>query len=253
MEQAKRGIFQGVANIVRFNWHFFILASIVIILAIVGVVFGGETYQIYFLLLAIFTALGTFVPLLISWYIYDLSGFYNLDWIDFPISTKNIANIHAGFDETSHLLQHKYPDSSLKVFDFYNPLVHTEVSIKRARKAYPAYPNTQTITTSQIPLDNASTDSIFIIFSAHEIRNDAERVIFFEELIRILNPKGKIVVVEHLRDFWNFVAYNIGFCHFLPHKTWLQTFQKANFVVCKQKSITPFVKLFILEKNEHSS
>ncbi|MCU0437980.1 MAG: class I SAM-dependent methyltransferase [Raineya sp.] len=253
MEQVKRSPFQGVANIVRFNWHFFVIAILVIILSILGFAFISN-YQPYFLILAVLVGLGTFIPLLISWYIYDLSGFYTLSWLKLNIpKNSRIVNIHAGFDETSTLLKHTFPESSLQVFDFYNPLLHTEVSIKRARKAYPAYPNTQSITTSQIPLEDNSVSVCFVIFSAHEIRNHQERILFFKELSRILDISGKVIVVEHLRDFWNFLAYNIGFFHFLSLDTWFDTFKKSDFKIAKQQSISPFVKLFILEKHGHSS
>lgn len=253
MEQIKRSTFQGVTNIVKFNWHFFVIASLVIIFSFIGFSFNSD-YSSYFLLLGILTALGTFIPLLVSWYVYDLSGFYNLSWLDMNIpKNSKIINIHAGFDETSILLAHKFSESSLQVFDFYNPVLHTEVSIKRARKAYPPYPNTQAITTSHIPLEENSASHIFVIFSAHEIRNHQERIAFFNELNRILTPSGNIIVVEHLRDFWNFLAYNIGFFHFLSLDTWLDTFKKSNFTISKQASITPFVKLFILDKHGHSS
>lgn len=253
MEQTKRTAFQGVTNIVKFNWHFFVIASLVMMVSFIGSTFSSD-YQFYFLPLGVLTALGTFIPLLVSWYVYDLSGFYNFSWLDINIpENSQIVNIHAGFDETSLLLIHKFPKNSLHVLDFYNPILHTEVSIKRARKAYPPYPNTQNISTSQVPLESNFTSHIFVIFSAHEIRNHQERIIFFNELNRILAPSGKIIVVEHLRDFWNFLAYNIGFFHFLSLNTWLDTFKKSNFIISKQHSITPFVKLFILEKHGHSS
>lgn len=253
MEQIKRSPFQGVTNIVKFNWHFFVIAILAILFSFVGFLFISD-YRFYFLILAILVAFGTFIPLLVSWYVYDLSGFYSLSWLNIHIPKNGkIVNIHAGFDETSILLKHKFPESLLQVFDFYNPEFHTEVSIKRARKAYPPYPNTQTIHTSKIPLHQNSIDCIFVIFSAHEIRQHQERIVFFHELNRILNTSGQVVLVEHLRDCWNFLAYNIGFFHFLSLNTWLDTFKKSDFKIVKQKSITPFVKLFILEKHGHSS
>ncbi len=41
---------------------------------------------------------------------------------------------------------------------------------------------------------------------------------FFNELNRVLKPNGQIVVTEHLRDLNNFLAYNIGFFHFLQDR-----------------------------------
>jgi ubiquinone/menaquinone biosynthesis C-methylase UbiE len=191
------------------------------------------------------------VSLFISFYVYDLSNLYKLDWLNelsiIPNST--VVNINAGFDETSILLQKKFPDAAMLVYDFYDPLTHTEVSIKRARKAYPPYPNTLKVNTSDLPLQNNGADNVFVILSAHEIRNDKERNAFFNELKRILKLTGKIVVIEHLRDTPNFLAYNIGFFHFISRPSWYSTFANAGLSVYKEIKITPFITTFILEKN----
>ncbi len=93
---------------------------------------------------------------------------------------KQLVNINAGFDETSLLLKEKYPDSDLIVFDFYDPVKHTEISIERARKAYPQFPGTTKISTNNIPLKDNSADYIFLLLAAHEIRNDEERIDVFQ-------------------------------------------------------------------------
>ena len=193
------------------------------------------------------------ISLFVSFVIYDLSSLYKFNWLDnVRIGTK-IININAGFDEISTLLRTKYADADLTVLDFYNPTQHTEVSIKRARKAYPPFSNTLQISTTHVPLVDKSADNIFVFLSAHEIRSDDERVAFFEELNRILKPEGQVVVTEHLRDTANFIAYNIGFFHFHSRSTWLKTFGKAGFKVSKEIKITPFISTFILSKNGTAS
>ena len=176
-------------------------------------------------------------------------------WLDkLPVSQNgNLVNINAGFDETSELLASKYPASELHVFDFYDPQKHTEVSIKRARKAYPPYKNTIKVTTAVLPLESNSADNIFLIFSAHEIRSNDERVCFFKELNRIVKDDGKIIITEHLRNLSNFTVYNIGFFHFLSLSNWLVTFKKSNFKICDSIKITPFITTFILTKNGMAS
>ncbi|MGI8670206.1 MAG: class I SAM-dependent methyltransferase, partial [Aridibacter sp.] len=182
------------------------------------------------------------------------SNLYKLDWLD-ELKNENskIVNINAGFDETSILLSEKFKNAELLALDFYDSAKHTEVSIKRARKAYPPFPNTQQITTSNIPLENNSADKIFVILSAHEIRNNNERTIFFKELKRILNPNGQIILTEHLRDTPNFLAYNLGSFHFHSRNTWLKNLRNANLKITKEFKITPFITTFILEKNGNSS
>jgi len=139
------------------------------------------------------------------------------------------------------------------VFDFYNPKDHTEVSIKRARNAYPPYPGTKHVSTVKLPAADHSADFVAAIFAAHEIRKDEERIAFFNELNRMVIPGGKIIVTEHLRDFPNFFAYNVGFFHFLPRATWMKTFHSSGWQIQQELKITPFVTTFILEKHGASA
>ncbi|HTE25499.1 MAG TPA: hypothetical protein VK664_13150 [Flavitalea sp.] len=202
----------------------------------------------------IFLIFSTIISLIVSAYIYDFSHLYSLSWTDNSDQHKKqkIVNINAGFDETSVLIRQKFPAADLYVFDFYNPDRHTEVSIKRARRAYPPYPGTQSVSTSALTIESNSAAKIFCIFSAHEIRDDAERILFFNELHRILSDDGEIMITEHLRDVANFLVYNIGFFHFHSKSKWMRTFYEAGLNVSRQIKITPFITTFILQKNATS-
>lgn len=241
--------FQGVWNVVRFNWHFYLFSGAALLLILLSGVFI-ESIRFYSTILFFIAFAVTFISLVVTFYVYDLSGLYDLFWLNDSDAKANgkIVNINAGFDETSALLADKFKNSELIVFDFYDPTKHTEISIKRARKAYPPYPNTKQIAASKIPLGDDSADKVFAILSAHEIRNREERDIFFKELHRILKPDGRVVVTEHLRDAANFLAYNVGFFHFHTKKSWLENFQAARFEIEREIKITPFISTFILKK-----
>lgn len=247
--------FQGLWNIIRFNWHFFVISLALLISLFLLANYLGGTIGFYIQILCLLIFIPTFVSLVVSFYVYDLSDLYEFKWLKEVNAEKaeKIVNIHAGFDETSLLLQKKMPGAALSVFDFYDPEKHTEVSIKRARKAYPPFPDTLKIKTTSIPLPDKTADLVFVILSAHEIRKTEERDAFFIELKRILKSDGKIVITEHLRDWPNFVAYNIGFFHFMSKKTWYSTFEKANLHLSKSIKNTPFITTFILEKNGTAS
>jgi hypothetical protein len=249
MEEIKRKPFEGVINIVKFNRHFYIvaLAVIFIILGFQHFYPGDSKLYIVFLALFIFEIL---VSLLVSHYIYDRSDLYTLNWlngIEIPSNAK-LVNINAGFDETSTLIKRKYPDADLEVFDFYDPVLHTEISIERARKAYPVFPGTKAIQTSAIPLKANSCDCIFLILAAHEIRNPNEQLLFFSQLRDALKATGKIVVTEHSRDLPNFMAYNFGFLHFFSKRNWLRIFDKAGLKKDQIIKITPFITTYILSR-----
>src|SRR5690606_7253754 len=141
------------------------------------------------------------------------------------------ANIHAGFDESTELLRARYPGVRWSVFDFYDPVRHTEVSIRRARRAHPPAKDTRAIPPTNLLPPDASFDRIVLFFAAHEIRDPEERIGFFRELHRLLAPGGVVVVTEHLRDLSNIAAYNLGAWHFHTPADWQSTFEASRFDV----------------------
>jgi hypothetical protein len=251
MERLIRKPFQGIANIIRFNWHYYVIAFLSAV-----ALFSVSNFLSYYLshaamVIAVLIITSTVISLLVSYYIYDYSDLYTLDWLNILNIgfSKQLVNINAGFDETSALLSAKYPTSVLTVLDFYDANKHTEVSIKRARRAYPVFPGTIPINTSNLALSENSVDYAFLIFAGHEIRSDEERTAFFKQIKDALMPLGKIIVTEHRRDINNFMAYNLGFFHFLSEKTWKETFAKAGLSIEKEIKLTPFTSTFILVKN----
>ena len=249
MEARTRQPFEGIANVVRFNRHFYVVALAVAIALFVSAQFVSGYAKAALLLMLLLLLTGTFLSLAVSFYVYDLSGLYKFNWLPLlsVTSSSTLVNIIAGFDETSYLLARKYRSAQLVVFDFYKPEQHTEISIARARKRYPPYPGTLSVSTTKLPLKNESADAVFAILSAHEIRNQQERVAFFAELNSKLKPDGTIIVAEHVRDAANFIAYNIGFFHFFSGKEWRYTFRKAGLSIVTETSVTPFIHVFILQ------
>jgi SAM-dependent methyltransferase len=243
----KRRKFQGVLNILSFNRHFYIFGLGVLSLIIAGYLIFQWPALLFWIIIAAFLY-GLLMPLLVSAYVYDFSGYYDFNWlkkcsID-DSKPKLILNINAGFDETSFIIKHHFPESDLKVFDFYNPVRHTEPAIVRARKVSLVYPNTQHITSNQIPLEDQSVDIIFLLSAVHEIRSQAEKIQFLKECHRVCKPNGQVIMVEHLRDFPNFVAFTVGFTHFFSRNVWKNAFNSAGFSSFVETKFTPFMSIF---------
>jgi SAM-dependent methyltransferase len=247
MDAVIRKPFQGLVNILKFNWHFYALAAMVILFLFLLRNDLPFTIPVWFILLPV---LALVVSLLVSYLIYDASDLYSLNWIEEEdmIRDAELINVHAGFDETSALLKRKFPLASLRVFDFYDADKHTEVSIARAREAYPPFPGTEPVSTTQLPVDASSVDLAFCIMSLHEIRSEGERIILLNQITRALKPGGRVYVVEHLRDLNNFLAFTLGFFHFYARPQWLRNFSDAGLRLKKEKKVTRFVSVFILEK-----
>lgn len=248
---ALRKPFQGVSNILRFNWHFYLMAIVTAMALAVASARLEGTPRLLTLGTVGLLAGTTLVSLLVSFYVYDLSDLYRLDWLEalgFGPGAK-MANIHAGFDETSALLRARYAEATWTVMDFYDPARHTEVSIQRARRAYPPSREDVRVDTSNLPVSNAAMDAVFVVLAAHEIRDTHERSAFFAELHRVLKPRGRAVVVEHLRDWRNFGAYTLGAFHFIGRAAWLEAFEHARLRVAETRAINPFITCFVLEKS----
>jgi SAM-dependent methyltransferase len=239
--------FQGVSNVVRFNWHFYLLA---LMTAAIVIVAGLRFDQIVLVIAGVVLIAQSVISIAVSYFVYDRSRLYDLAWLDrLPTAdSRHVLNIHSGFDEISTKLKEKLPRSSIRVFDFYDEKNHTEVSIKRAREFAGETAATR-VTSTALPVVDDSIDLCCVIFAAHEIRDDAERGRFFRELRRSVHTSGRIIVTEHLRDAQNLFAYNIGAFHFLPRSTWLKTFATADLNVLDEFKITPFVTTFVLGKD----
>lgn len=245
--EIERRKFQGVLNILSFNRHFYIIGLIVLAMLLIGLVLL-ETPVLWIWIVAAVFAYGLLMPLLVSAYVYDFSGYYNFEWLKtigiIDSKPQHLVNINAGFDETSFILQEKFPESEIRVFDFYNPKRHTEAAIVRARKVSWVYPNTQQIDASTIPLPDHSVDVLFLLSTAHEIRANEEKVEFLKECHRVCKPEGKVITVEHLRDAPNFLAFSVGFTHFFSRRTWRKVFQEAGFTSFDETKFTPFMSVF---------
>jgi len=245
--EVKRRKFQGVLNILSFNRHFYVFGIGVLVILFISRLFIEWSDNIFWLILAAFLY-GLTMPLIVSAYVYDFSGYYELNWLKDLIRddkrVNQIVNINAGFDETSFIIKSKFPQSDLKVFDFYNARRHTEPAIKRARKVSLVYPNTQQIESNSIPLTDKSVDIIFLLSAAHEIRSNEEKILFLKECYRLCKPGGKVIMVEHLRDLPNFLAFTAGFTHFFSRVVWKNAFKRAGFSSFQETKFTAFMSIF---------
>lgn len=245
--ELKRRKFQGVLNILSFNRHFYVVGLLVLALIMISLTLFRVPNLWSWIIVAAFLY-GLLMPLVVSAYVYDFSGYYDFNWLkDLGLidkKPKQLVNINAGFDETSFILESNFPKSDLKVFDFYNAKQHTETAIVRARKVSLIYPNTKQISTDNIPLKDKSVDLVFLLSAAHEIRSHEEKVVFLKECHRVCKQNGKVITVEHLRDVPNFFAFSIGFIHFFSRKVWKKAFEEASFSSFEEMKFTPFMSVF---------
>ncbi len=244
----RRSSWQGVLNIVRFNWDFYVFGLVAFLIGC-GVLLWLPLPDILRVLGVVALVAGAYLvlgSLFASWYVYDFAPMYGFAWLPgFAGAAKRVLNIHAGFDESSQKLRAVYKDAKLEIADFYDPEHNTEKSIARARQAYPALPETRTVDPRALPYQDDQFDLACALFAAHEIREPLERIAFFKELLRVANS---VVLLEHLRDAPNFIVYGPGALHFYGEAQWQRTVEAAGWRIAARTRLTPFVMAFRLER-----
>jgi hypothetical protein len=242
--------YSGLLKIVRFNWPWYVGTAVVTAAALALLWSGAFRGPWIALLITAFLVSSIWIALslCVSHYVYDRSPISRGGWLEGtdPVAVRNVAVFHAGQDEASHFVARALPLAQIHRFDFYDPMRTGTPSLKRARAL--AERDDPSIESDKIPLRNETLDLGLVVFAAHEIREDKQRASFFRELARALTTSGRIVVVEHLRDGWNFLAYGPGAFHFLSAQTWRRSFVNGGLTISSETSCTPFVRVFELRK-----
>jgi ubiquinone/menaquinone biosynthesis C-methylase UbiE len=245
------GKFRGTVQIVLYNWPFYVVGSLAVLLGLALVLLAPWPAAVRALLGAGAAAAAFWLAgsLLASYWVYDHSALCRWDWVRqlFPEAPKRWTNVHVGLDETTLALRRVFPGTASVVMDIYDPAEMTEPSIRRARRLTPAPVPAIGADVTALPLGDRELDAAFLLFAAHEIRRPELRLRFFRELRRVLKPDGRVLIVEHLRDLPNFLAFGPGFFHFHPRREWLRVAREAGFAVAQESRFTPFVGVFLLE------
>jgi SAM-dependent methyltransferase len=114
---------------------------------------------------------------------------------------------------------------------------------------FPPTAGTLTARFDRWPLADGSQDVVFGMLAIHELRSDTGRAAWFSEAKRCLADDGKIILVEHVRDLANFVAFGPGFLHFHAVASWRKSWEAGGFTTDDDFRITPFVRVFVLKKS----
>ena len=247
------GSFSGVWRIFLYNWHFYATAAAFDLIATVFLVRFSlpATVRFAVMLGAVISSFWALSSMLVSHYIYDRSRLYQWNWLAAVVTPNPVswANIHAGLDQSSEALIRLFPAAQRRTLDVYVPSEMSEPSIARARRRTVTAAVPERANPRALPLKNCECDTIFLLFVAHELRRQEARLQFFREVGRALKPGGRVVLVEHLRDWKNFLAYGPGVLHFFSRREWLSVGNQAGFKLAEELRITPFVGCFVFAKN----
>ncbi|MGH7142914.1 MAG: hypothetical protein ACREJ2_02130 [Planctomycetota bacterium] len=281
---------RGLREVIAFNRPLYLLAGGVVLLSTTVTFFATRAPSsatttwlsasaIVVALPALFWILASLIA---TWWTYDRSAFRRWTWLAprLPFPPRRYTVLHAGLDEASAPLARLFPLGLGTSLDLFDPGAMTEPSIRRARallhltpatshapvhaapsaaphppvaSATPAAPAAPLPGAGpRLPIDDDATEAHFLILAAHELRRPAARDALFDELHRTLRPGGVVVLVEHLRDGWNFAAYGPGFFHFLPAREWRRLAAREGWETMLDEPLTPWLRQFIWRKPQYA-
>lgn len=244
------GPYQGVLQIVEFNSRKYLAV-------VAGITVGGFVWpflppfgHMVLLLGGVPALFWTVSSLIVSHYVYDRFPLYDFRQIARQLTTTPYRwiNIHSGWDETSERLDEVFPGSNREVVDIFDARLMTEHSIQKARRSNRNAKLAIVAPHSALPFSAESFDAAFAIFAAHELRRHEQRVRLFQEVARVLCSCGEFVLIEHTRDWKNFLAFGPGFLHFFSQREWRATALEAGFYVRTELALTPFVHVYFFRR-----
>ncbi len=249
-DSSHRTRFEGLRKIVQFNWPFYLVGGALLIGGSVGLFLLHQrlppTLFITGLAAISLAAWWLIASLIASHWIYDRARIYDFQWLNLP-EPDTAAILTAGFDESLPGLSRKWPDTEWRLLNFYDAESMSEPSIQRAINRYPLSVEWQSCQFDQWPTGDARFDLILFPFSAHELRSPPERVALLKEAKRSLKPTGRILIIEHLRNLPNAIAFGPGFFHFHSETAWQSDFEEVGLHLQKVQRLTCFVKASLLE------
>jgi SAM-dependent methyltransferase len=246
------GRYSGVVRIVRVNWPRYALAGAIVFMtacatdlalprAVKIMLWSGASLALFWVIASIIA----------SHWVYDRSNLFEWSWLREAIGepVTRWINIHAGLDSIGRkTLRKLFPGAMGTTLDIFDPIEMTEPSIVRARDEEEIDPRTVYARFDDLPIPSGEADVALLLLAAHELRRSAARDAFFRELRRVVRPGGRVILVEHVRDLANFIAFGPGAFHFFSRRAWMRNAAAGGFELVREMRFTPLVRAFILRR-----
>lgn len=234
--------FGGAARILRFNWPTYAVAATATLACLAGLARTGPWSTVAAVGLVL-TLWWTVASIVVSHWVYDRSPLAEWsalsEWLPPPHGRWLI--VQAGFDASRGRLRALLSGEG-EVVDLGGSPGVGGASVRRARNEDAGRSRADA---GALPEGTAIRDTVLSVFTLHEIRNAPAREGFFRATARALAPGGRLLVVEHLRDWRNFLVYGPGFLHFLPESEWRRCASLAALELEREIAVTPFVRVFL--------
>lgn len=181
---------------------------------------------------------------LTTWWVFGASARSRWDWVEDAAGRPNRwLNLTTGFDDSTPTLRQRLGREG-RALDVFDPKRDHEPALQRARDRFPPAGHPVAPMSLGDAIEPASADAVLLLMSAHEAHGP-DRVELFRSAARGLTPDGRLVVVEHLRDLANTLAFGPGAWHFSTRTEWLAVAEAAGLTLTAETRLSPFVAGFV--------
>lgn len=160
-----------------------------------------------------------------------------------------VADLHIGTYRHAFLLSDVLPEAQIKSVDCWNvegESPEAAVGDVRDLEVPPkSDPRIHAFKADKfnVPLPDASCDAVCFGFGTHELPTGGAREKLFSEAIRILKPRGKVLLFEHGWDAHNYLIFGPVIHHVTKRQDW-DKFLRERFDDVKYARSTQAVDLF---------
>lgn len=237
-------------KILRFNWPKYVLGVVLSLVCLVSA--SGQESGFGELALYVIATVTLFVmiaSLLASWYVYDHCDVESFDWLGNFIDgdPQSIVSVHVGYDDAERGLRMVFSEARVTSSLFrvtHTPWWRGRSLVRAVATAGPHHEAQETI--SSLTERGERFDLVVLGFSAHEARDRGDRHLLLERSMALLSTGGTILLIEHLLDGPNLVAYGPGALHFQTKGSWLSDIESAGLESTRTQRICGLVTVFQL-------
>ena len=233
-------------DVISFNWPPFALGPLIAIASGVAVLaILPSPVSFLFGVAAVAAVAATSAALVAVVWVFSVTAERRWGWVvGVADSPQAWLNVTTGFDDSTPTLTERLAGTRGSTIDVVETAAPLDGPQRLGRDRFPPTGRAATPATLESALRDVALDCAFLLMAAHEF-DDAERLTLFTSIADRLRPDGRLVVVEHLRDLPNTLAFGLGARHFQARETWLGLAHDAGLTTLQERSLSPFVRGFV--------